>query len=78
MAVIIMLLATIAIVLVVLYAASIIWGILFASALPGFVGGLLGGITALPIWQSLKKIRHAPDQPAIEQDKEGKTDDKLS
>ncbi|MCB1812571.1 MAG: hypothetical protein KDK04_12755 [Candidatus Competibacteraceae bacterium] len=57
MAIIGMLVLTIAIVLAVSYVASIIWGVLFAAALPGYISGLLGGLAALPAWETLKRLR---------------------
>ena len=57
MAILGMLVITILIVLAVSYVASIVWGVIFAASLPSYVSGLLGGLAALPAWETLKRLR---------------------
>ena len=52
-----MFLLTIAAVLGVVYVASVLWSVLFVSSIPGVVSGLIGGLSALPIWEGLKSVR---------------------
>ena len=61
---ILMFLLTIAATLGVVYVATVIWGVLFASALPSVVGGLVGGLSALPIWEGLRRLRNKPPPEA--------------
>ena len=63
MAIIGMLVLTIIIVFAVSYVASIVWGILFAATLPGYISGLLGGLAALPAWETLKQLRKKKEKP---------------
>jgi hypothetical protein len=35
---------------------SIIWNKLFGFGLPSYLGGVIGGLTALPIWELLKRV----------------------
>ena len=36
---------------------SIIWHSLFGFSLPGYVSGVVGGLTAVPLWDMLKRIK---------------------
>jgi len=44
-------------VLIVSFVFSIIWQQLFGFALPGYILGVVGGLTAVPLWDLLKRIR---------------------
>ena len=37
--------------------AGIIWLSLFNIGIPGYIAGIIGGLTALPIWEFLKRIK---------------------
>jgi hypothetical protein len=37
--------------------AGLLWRSLFNAAIPAYLSGLIGGITAVPIWELLKKIK---------------------
>ncbi len=36
--------------------AGLIWLALFTISLPSYVGGVIGGLTALPVWEFLKRV----------------------
>ena len=50
-----------ALTIVVMLAASFVAGLisenLFGLALPSYVGGLVGGLSAVPVWDLLKRVR---------------------
>jgi hypothetical protein len=35
---------------------SIIWNKLFGFGLPSYLGGVIGGLTAVPVWELLRRI----------------------
>ena len=35
---------------------SVIWEAVFAFALPSYVSGVVGGFTAVPVWEILKRV----------------------
>jgi len=37
--------------------AGLIWHAIFSFPLPSYVGGVVGGLAALPLWDFLKRIR---------------------
>lgn len=37
--------------------AGLGWRQLFAAPLPDYLGGLVGGLVAVPVWEFLKRIR---------------------
>ncbi|MBS0234460.1 MAG: hypothetical protein JSR99_13355 [Proteobacteria bacterium] len=37
--------------------AGLIWHAIFNFPLPSYVGGVVGGLAALPLWDFLKRIR---------------------
>ena len=39
------------------YLAGLIWQAVFGFALPSYVAGLVGGLSAIPIWDLLQRIR---------------------
>ena len=36
---------------------NIIWQALFGFALPEYVSGVVGGLTAVPLWDILKRVK---------------------
>lgn len=51
------LLLTIGVMLGVSYLVGLAWQWLLGFALPSYVGGAIGGLAALPVWDFLKRIR---------------------
>jgi len=49
------LLFTIIVIVVASLVAGLIWHRLFAFSLPSYVGGVIGGLTAVPFWELLKR-----------------------
>ncbi len=43
--------------LVTSFAAGLLWRRLFSSDIPGYPSGIVNGVTALPMWELLKRIR---------------------
>ena len=37
--------------------AGLLWNSVFSFPLPSFIAGIIGGLTALPYWELLKRIR---------------------
>jgi hypothetical protein len=37
-----------------------IWWQIFGFELPSYLGGVVGGLTALPVWEFLKRVRPKP------------------
>ena len=50
------LIITIATMLVVSFVAGLIWRNVFNVALPSYLGGVIGGLAALPVWEFLKRV----------------------
>jgi hypothetical protein len=65
MAIILMLVLTVIVVMAVSYVVSIVWGVLFAAALPSYFSGLIGGLAALPVWESLKRLRRSKSDEVV-------------
>ena len=40
--------------------AALIWHALFNITLPSYLGGVIGGLTALPVWEFLKRVGPKP------------------
>ncbi|WP_428523812.1 hypothetical protein [Roseibium sp.] len=51
------LLITVAAMLAVSFVVSLLWSSLLGWTIPGYVSGVVGGVTALPVWEFLKRIR---------------------
>ncbi len=51
------LLITIVVMLAASYIVGFIWQAILGFSLPSYVGGLIGGLAALPVWDFLKRIR---------------------
>jgi hypothetical protein len=54
------LLITLAVMLVVSFVSGFIWNWLFNRDIPSYWSGALGGLSALPTWELLKRIRPKP------------------
>ena len=50
------LVVTIVAIIVASFIAGLIWRMLFGFGLPSYVGGVIGGLTAVPVWEFLKRI----------------------
>jgi hypothetical protein len=53
---------TIVAMLAVSFLVGLIWSELLGFALPSYIGGMIGGLTALPVWEFLKRV--GPRSPA--------------
>jgi uncharacterized YccA/Bax inhibitor family protein len=54
------LLATVVAMLVTSYLVGLFWQWAFSSSMPGYLSGVIGGITAVPVWEFLKRIQPRP------------------
>ena len=50
------LLITLLAMLAVSFVAGLIWQSIFGFALPSYAAGIIGGLTALPLWEFLKRV----------------------
>ncbi len=46
----------IAAIVVASFIAGLIWQRLFSFSLPSYLGGVIGGLTAVPVWELLKRV----------------------
>ena len=51
------LLITILAMLAVSYLIGLAWQAIFSFPLPSYVGGVVGGLTAIPVWEFLRRVR---------------------
>lgn len=51
------LLATVIAMLATSYVAGLLWHWAFNADIPSYLSGIVGGITAVPVWEFLKRIR---------------------
>jgi glucose-6-phosphate-specific signal transduction histidine kinase len=51
------LLLTVLAMLAVSFLAGLLWGQMFDARLPSFLGGIVGGLTAIPVWEILKRLK---------------------
>lgn len=51
------LLITVLVMLAASYVAGLIWNAILGFALPPYVAGLIGGLSAIPVWDLLQRIR---------------------
>lgn len=51
------LIVTIVAMLAASYLVGLLWHAVFASPIPSYIAGVVGGVTALPIWEFVKRIR---------------------
>jgi len=49
-------LITLAAMLVVSFIIGLIWRLLLGFGLPDYISGVIGGITAIPLWEFLKRV----------------------
>jgi hypothetical protein len=42
--------------LAVSFVAGLLWQSIFGFALPSYAAGIVGGLTALPLWEFLKRV----------------------
>ena len=38
------------------FLAGLVWSNIFNVGLPSYIAGIIGGVTALPVWEFLKRI----------------------
>jgi hypothetical protein len=50
------LLITLIAMLAVSFVAGLLWQSIFGFALPSYAAGIIGGLTALPLWEFLKRV----------------------
>ncbi|MEM8811882.1 MAG: hypothetical protein AAGF59_04630 [Pseudomonadota bacterium] len=48
---------TVAVMLVSSFIAGYVWSALVGFALPSYIAGLIGGLTALPTWHFLQRVK---------------------
>ena len=48
---------TIVVMLVSSFIVGAIWRALFTIGIPSYLAGIIGGLTALPVWELLKRIK---------------------
>jgi len=53
-------LLTLAAVVLVGFLAGVLWMAVFDRNMPDYIGGLLGGLAALPVWELLRRVSIAP------------------
>ena len=51
------LLVTVIIMLAASFVAGYIWKALLNMVMPSYLAGIIGGLTALPVWELLKRIK---------------------
>lgn len=51
------LLITVVVMLVSSFIVGAIWRALFTIGIPSYIAGIIGGLTALPVWEFLKRIK---------------------
>jgi putative flippase GtrA len=42
------------------FLVGLIWSALLGFPLPSYLAGMIGGLTALPVWEFLRRIRPKP------------------
>ena len=47
--------------LAVSFVAGLLWQSIFGFALPSYAAGIVGGLTALPLWEFLKRVGRKND-----------------
>jgi len=55
------LLITLTAMLAVSFVAGLLWQSVFGFALPSYAAGIVGGLTALPLWEFLKRVGRKKD-----------------
>ena len=54
------LLITLAVMLIVSFLAGYLWRWVLGSDIPAYLSGAIGGLSAIPTWEFLKRIRPKP------------------
>lgn len=54
------LLITVVAMLVSSFAAGLIWNLIFNSLIPSYLAGIVGGLSALPVWEFLRRVGPKP------------------
>jgi hypothetical protein len=54
------LLITIIAMLLASFVAGLAWASTFDAGIPSYLGGIIGGLAALPVWELLKRINIKP------------------
>jgi Na+/glutamate symporter len=39
------------------FIVGLIWSALFNAEIPSYLSGLIGGVTAVPVWEFLKRVQ---------------------
>jgi hypothetical protein len=39
------------------FVVGLIWSALLGFAIPSYLSGMIGGLTALPVWEFLRRVR---------------------
>ena len=49
------------------FVVGLIWQALLGFALPSYVAGMIGGLTALPVWEFLRRVgpKRAKTEPLV-------------
>jgi hypothetical protein len=42
------------------FAAGLLWRAVFNTDMPSYLSGLVGGVTAVPVWEFLKRVGPSP------------------
>lgn len=50
------LLVTLVMMLLTSFLAGLLWGWLFGTDIPSYLSGVVGGVTAVPVWEFLKRV----------------------
>ncbi len=45
------------------FIVGLIWSAVFSFALPSYLAGMIGGLTALPVWEFLRRVRPKTEPP---------------
>ena len=48
------------------FVVGLIWANLLGFALPSYVAGMIGGLTALPVWEFLRRVGPKRTRPQAE------------
>ena len=54
------LIVTLVAMLAISYIVGLLWFAAFALELPSYVGGLIGGVVAVPVWEFVKRVGPKP------------------
>ncbi len=49
-------LLTLIAIIVISFILGLIWSSLFNTRFPSYIGGVIGGLTAVPVWEFLKRV----------------------